>query len=125
MKKLLIAFMAVAGFAVSAEAGPVKLVTQVQVGCKNRVETITLENFTLAYSDAYWMTFRASQTVAHKCGETKWIAADGEIVVPRNQAHIGSGGILYAPAVNASVRCSGRSAWYYGSTNCVSAYLSQ
>ncbi len=125
MKKLLLVIATITGFAMAAEAGPVKMVAQVQVGCKGRVETITVENFTLSQSDAYWLTFRASKSVAHKCGETRWIAADGEIVVPRNQAQVGPGGILYSPAVNASVRCGGRSAWYYGSSNCVSAYLTQ
>ena len=125
MKKLLLAFVTVAGFAMTAEAGPVKMVAQVPVGCKGRVETVTVENFTLAYSDSYWLTFRASKNMAHKCGDTRWIAADGEIVLPRNQAHVGPGGILYSPAVNASVRCGARSGWYNGTANCVSAYLTQ
>ncbi|MFN8946044.1 MAG: hypothetical protein ACK5WZ_15615 [Pseudobdellovibrionaceae bacterium] len=127
MKKLFFTLIALSfsGSVVLAQGNPVKLVAQVQVGCKNRIEQVTLENFTLAYENGSYRTFRAANNVAHKCGETRWIGADATITIPRNKAKMNSNGVLLSPAVNAQVRCDGKSAWINGYISCYSFYLAQ
>lgn len=93
---------------------PVRVAAQVNVGCKGRVESVELGSFVLSEDRGGWMTFHSANQVAHKCGETRHIGAEVWITVPRHSARVSSQGILLAPAVNADVRCEGRTWWTSG-----------
>ncbi len=93
--------------------GPaVKMLAQVQVGCQGRVEQVTLENFTLFQNDGSYLHFRSTVQTPHKCdGKTRFIGADAVISIHRNNAKVSQSGVLLSPAVNARIRCDGRTAW--------------
>lgn len=101
---------------------PVKMVAQVNVGCQGRIEQVVMENFVLFQEDAYTRHFQSSVQMPHKCdGKTKYIGAVAVISLPRKNAYVDSSGVLLSPAVNASIRCDGRTAWLYAP--CANAYL--
>lgn len=107
-----------------AQGTPVALLARVSVGCQGRVEQVTLRDFTLFQDSGSTLHFRSTVQIPHKCdGKTKFIGADAVISVPRRTAKVSSSGVLLSPAVNASIRCDGRTAWL--NAPCVSATLTQ
>lgn len=103
---------------------PVALLARVNVGCQGRVEQVTLRDFALFQENGSTLHFRSTVQVPHKCdGQTRFIGADAVISIRRQNAKVSPSGILLAPAVNASIRCDGRTAWL--NSPCVSATLTQ
>lgn len=102
---------------------PVKMVAQVNVGCKGRVDDVTLENFMLVQDSGGWMTFRASKTHQHKCGDVRSVITEASISLSRWDARVSRNGVLLAPAVNAQIQCDARTGWTAGP--CLSANLTQ
>lgn len=95
----------------SLVASPLRMTASVAVGCKNRVENVTLPNFILSEDRGSFLVFRSSVRVPHKCGETRHIGADASIVISRKNARMDASGVLYTPAVNAQIYCEGRTWW--------------
>lgn len=113
MKKImmLVSMLLVTGIVAQAQTSPVRLVAQVDVGCKNRVEQVTIDRFVLAREQGGWMDFRGSVSISHKCGSLSFIGADAWISMRRQDVRMASDGTLLSPAVNAHVRCDGRTGW--------------
>ena len=100
-----------------AQGNALVVKTEVEVGCRGRVAPVEVTNLTLVSQSGGEMLFRGYNRVAHKCGDSKKIAATVEVSIHRSRARVNARGVLLSPAVNADVRCYGESDWI-GTSNC-------
>ena len=104
------------------QQGPVaRLIAEVPVGCKGRVERVEVTNFVVQNSYPDQLVFRASNRVAHKCGNNGTIGADVTVSVPRWSVNVNQNGVLLGPVANASIQCAASTSWSSGP--CQNAYF--